>query len=127
MNLVSDITDQKPMLYRAVESLEANGSTALYDAVYEGLQKVARGKHKKKAILLITDDNHTASNASFGEVVEMAKKTEVLIYGLGIGHGSSALSGTCWGATKMKLTSMSCGHSRMRPAEEGTWLRASIK
>ncbi len=100
VSLVSDFTDQKTKLYKAVESLEANGSTALYDAVYEGLQKVAQGKHKKKAVLLITDGNDTASDASFREVVEMAKKAEVLIYCLGIGHGERGSFGHLSGRDK---------------------------
>ncbi|MBI3652701.1 MAG: VWA domain-containing protein [Acidobacteria bacterium] len=100
VSLVCDFTDQKPKLYKAVESLEANGNTALYDAVYEGLQKVAQGKHKKKAILLITDGNDTASDVSFREVVEMAKKAEVLIYGLGIGHGERRSFGHLSGRDK---------------------------
>lgn len=100
VSLVSDFTDQKPKLYRAVESLDANGSTALYDALYEGLQKVAQGKHKKKAVLLITDGNDTASDVSFREAVEMAKKAEVLIYCLGIGHGERGSFGHLQGRDK---------------------------
>ena len=55
VRLVCDFTDQKPRLRKAIDSLEANCSTALYDAIYEGLQKVRQGKNKKKAILLITE------------------------------------------------------------------------
>ncbi len=87
VELVVDFTDQKARLLKAVERLEANGSTALYDALYEGLQRVVRGKHRKKAILLITDGNDTSSDISYNEAVELARKSEVLIYCLGIGHG----------------------------------------
>ena len=87
VDLVSDFTDQPRQLQRAVRRFEAVGSTALYDALEEGLQKITEGKNKKKAILLITDGNDTSSRASEREVREMARRSEVLIYCIGIGHG----------------------------------------
>ncbi|MDQ3253402.1 MAG: VWA domain-containing protein [Acidobacteriota bacterium] len=85
--IVQDFTDDRRRILRAVEHLEPRGSTALYDAVFLGLQRVATGKHRKRALLLLTDGNDTASNVNFKTALELARKSEVIIYALGIGHG----------------------------------------
>ena len=55
--LVQDFTDDRRRILRAVEDLEPQGSTALYEAVLLGLQKVTSGQHRKRALLLVTDGN----------------------------------------------------------------------
>lgn len=85
--MVQDFTDDRRRILRAVEHLEPQGSTALYDAVVLGLERIKQGKHRKRALLLLTDGNDTASSASFDSVVALARRSEVTIYALGIGHG----------------------------------------
>lgn len=86
-DIVQEFTDDKRRILRAVENLNPRGGTALYDAVLLGLQKIADGKHRKRALLLLTDGNDTASSTTFQEITTLARKSEVIIYGLGIGHG----------------------------------------
>ncbi|MDQ3750921.1 MAG: VWA domain-containing protein [Acidobacteriota bacterium] len=90
--LILDFTDDKRRILGAVENLEPQGSTALYDAVLLGLQKIRDGKHRKRALLLLTDGNDTASSTTFQEITALARKSEVIIYGLGIGHGEKGSS-----------------------------------
>ena len=85
--MVQDFTDDRRRILRAVEHLEPQGSTALYDAVVLGLERIKQGKHRKRALLLLTDGNDTASSAKFDSVVALARRSEVTIYALGIGHG----------------------------------------
>lgn len=85
--LVQDFTDDKKRILRTIQNLEPQGSTALYDAILLGLQKIADGKHRKRALLLLTDGNDTASATTFQEITSLARKSEVIVYGLGIGHG----------------------------------------
>jgi len=80
-------------ILRAVEHLEPQGSTALYDAVVLGLERIKQGKNRKRALLLLTDGNDTASGASFDSVVALARRSEVTIYALGIGHGEQGSFG----------------------------------
>ncbi len=91
--LVQDFTDDRHRILRAVEGLEPQGSTALYEAVLLGLQKVSSGKHRKRALLLLTDGNDTASGVKFSDVLTLARKSEVIIYALGIGHGEKGSFG----------------------------------
>ena len=86
-DLVQDFTDDRRRILRAVGRLEPRGSTALYDAVVLGLQRVAEGRHRKRALLLLTDGNDTASSATLDEALAAARQAEVIVYGLGIGHG----------------------------------------
>jgi len=85
--LVQDFTDDRRRILRAVEHLEPQGSTALYDAVVLGLQRIKHGKHRKRALLLLTDGNDTSSSTKFDAVISLVRRSEVTIYALGIGHG----------------------------------------
>ena len=85
--IVQDFTDDKKRILRTVQNLEPRGGTALYDAVLLGLQKIGEGKHRKRALLLLTDGNDNQSSVKFDDILALARKSEVIIYGLGIGHG----------------------------------------
>lgn len=88
VEIVQGFTDDRRRILRAVEGLEPRGSTALYDAISLGLQRIAtQGKHRKRALLLVTDGNDTASEINLKTTLELARKSEVIIYALGIGHG----------------------------------------
>ncbi len=93
MDLVQDFTADRKRLNRAVDRLWARGSTRLYEAIAEALEKIRDGRHKKKAILLITNGKDTASQVSLKEVLSLARRAEVLVYALGIGHGKSGFFG----------------------------------
>lgn len=85
--LVQDFTDDRKLILRTVERLEAQGKTALYDAIVMGLRRVTEGKHSKRGLLLVTDGNDTTSSVNLQDTLAMARKSEVTIYALGIGHG----------------------------------------
>lgn len=41
---------------------------------------------------MLTDGNDTASSTTFQEITTLARKSEVIVYGLGIGHGEKGSS-----------------------------------
>lgn len=86
IDLVSDFTSDRKVLEKAVRRLRAHGSTRLYDAIAEGIARVRHGRYPKKALLVVTDGNDTASSAAFQDALQFTQKSEVLIYALGIGH-----------------------------------------
>ena len=86
VDLVSDFTSDRKAIEKAVRRLRARGSTRLYDAIAEAISQVRQGRYAKKALLLITDGSDTASSATLQDALELAQKSEVLIYALGIGH-----------------------------------------
>jgi Ca-activated chloride channel family protein len=67
-------------------------NTALYDAVYLGLDRVTRGSHQKKALLIISDGQDNASRYNFGEVRRLMKESDVVTYAVGILDGRDAAS-----------------------------------
>lgn len=85
--IVQDFTDDRRRILRTVDDLEPRGSTALYDAVLLGLQRVAQGKHRKRALLLVTDGKDTSSSVKLDTILALARRSEVIVYAMGIGHG----------------------------------------
>lgn len=87
VKLVVDFTADRKKISHAVDRLEPRGATRLYDAIAEGLEKLLSGTHPKKALILLTDGNDTASDLRLQDLLAMVRKSEVLLYALGIGHG----------------------------------------
>ncbi len=73
--------------------VKPNKNTALYDAIYLGVERVTRGSHQKRALLIISDGQDNASRYNFGEVRRLMKETDVVTYAIGItdGGGGTAL------------------------------------
>ena len=93
VSLALDSTSDRRQIKRAVRSLEPGGSTALYDAIIEGLERLQSGKQKKKALLLVTDGRDTSSQTKLEEAIATARQSEAIIYALGIGHGDKGSFG----------------------------------
>lgn len=93
VELAVDFTSDRKRLARAVDRLRPVGATLLYDATAEALDKIRTGRYKKKALLLITDGNDTASEIALNDLLLLVRKAEVLIYALGIGHGKAGSFG----------------------------------
>ncbi len=86
-------TDHDQVLER-LRLLHAEGRTALYDVIMNGLLTVERGRYDKKALLVVTDGMDTASHrASLEQVVEAARRLGVLVYSIGIGDPNASSMG----------------------------------
>lgn len=73
--------------------VQTRNNTALYDACYLGVEKVQRGVHPKRALLLISDGQDNNSRYTFNELRRLLKESDVTLYGVGILSGSDAGSG----------------------------------
>ena len=82
--LLQDLTNDKQLLTEALTSTEALGGTALYDALYASYRKL-RGIDGRKAIILLTDGDDTASKFSFKRILDEAKISDLIIYPIGLG------------------------------------------
>ena len=82
--LQQDFTDDREKLSQVLRHVTATGGTALYDALSEALTKIRTGRHNKRAILLITDGQDTASSAKLDEVLQTIRQSDVLVYPIGI-------------------------------------------
>ena len=70
--------------------VQTRNNTALYDACYLGVEKVQRGAHPKRALLLISDGQDNNSRYTFNELRRLLKESDVTLYGIGILGGSDA-------------------------------------
>ncbi len=95
--LVQGFTGESSVIQNQIAFRQPGGRTALYDAVYKGLDYIRQGKNEKKALILITDGEDNSSRYSAAEVREFAKESDVQIYGIGeegkLGYGRSEIQG----------------------------------
>jgi Ca-activated chloride channel homolog len=94
--LLLDHTRDSDSLLEKLTFVQTKGQTALYDATYLGVERVSRGTHPKRAILLISDGQDNSSRYTFTELRRLLKESDVIIYAIGIvdGHDDSALGYT---------------------------------
>jgi Ca-activated chloride channel family protein len=58
--------------------------TAMYDSLNAAIDKVATGRHSKRAILLFSDGRDTWSKVKLDELTRLIGRSEVLVYSLGV-------------------------------------------
>jgi Ca-activated chloride channel family protein len=81
---VQDWTTDRRAISRAVARVNAAGGTAMYDAIADAVPLANEGAHPKKALLVISDGNDTNSSISVGELRQLIRESEVLVYALGV-------------------------------------------
>lgn len=79
--LVSDVASLRS---QADQIIEAMGATALYDAIVSGLYRF-RNVDGRKALVIVTDGDDTASRISQEEMVRYVRASRVPLYFIGIG------------------------------------------
>jgi Ca-activated chloride channel family protein len=87
--LSKDFTANSARLEKLVLTASPDGNTALYDAIYLGLQKVRTGHNPRKALLLITDGEDNWSSYTRSEVREFLKESDAPLYVIGIENWNS--------------------------------------
>jgi len=81
-SLVKDLKQQSFFLYDD-DVFPSGGNTALYDAVYLGLNNIRNYSNDSKALILVTDGEDNSSRYLPKEVREYAKELNVQIYCIG--------------------------------------------
>jgi len=82
VTLVQDYTDSIKQLRRAIEGLAIGGGTSVYDAVYLACNEKLSQEAGRKAIILISDGEDTASKLRFNEALVAAHKSDAVIFGI---------------------------------------------
>jgi Ca-activated chloride channel family protein len=88
--LLLDRTRDGDSILNKLTFVETKSQTALYDACYLGVEKVQRGAHPKRALLLISDGQDNDSRYTFNELRKLLKESDVTLYAIGILSGSDA-------------------------------------
>jgi Ca-activated chloride channel family protein len=82
--LLEDFTHQADRILNSLILVEPKGRTALYDAVYLGIEKVSQGAHPKRALLILSDGQDNNSAYTYKHLRHRVKESEILIYAIGI-------------------------------------------
>jgi Ca-activated chloride channel family protein len=84
--LVQDYTDNAQLLAAGIHRLHDGGGTALYDAVYHACKDKFLKDHSehpvRKAIIIVSDGEDNQSEVSKAQAIEMAQRSEVIIYAI---------------------------------------------
>ncbi len=83
VELLEDYTNDIDAITDALENTVVTGGTALYDAIYLGVQKAQNGSKPKKAIVVITDGEDRDSYYKLDELVAKVQESDVQIYCVG--------------------------------------------
>jgi Ca-activated chloride channel family protein len=84
------LTSDQQALETAIRQTASGGSTALYNAVYITLKEMAklprddRQNRRRRAIIVLSDGDDTASLVSFDTVLELAANSGTAIYTIGL-------------------------------------------
>jgi Ca-activated chloride channel family protein len=72
-----------PVLERGLSEIIPEGRTALYDALLAGMDRLEKTARARKAMILVSDGDDTASYAKRDDVLERARRSNVTIYTIG--------------------------------------------
>ena len=83
VELLQDWTGEIDEITDALDNTIVTGGTALYDAIYLGVQKAHAGVKPKKAIIVISDGEDRDSYYKLDEMVAKVQESDVQIYSVG--------------------------------------------
>lgn len=83
VDLVQDFTNDRKALRRALRKIRPSGWTALYDAVGVGLAHTGGARHRKKALLVVTDGADNSGRLDFDGLLRVAGERPVIVYLIG--------------------------------------------
>ena len=81
----SPFTSDGAVLRGALErGINSRGRTALYDAISDGVNYLARGTRERKVLVLLSDGGDNASDTTKDEAVHKAQASNAVIYTIGL-------------------------------------------
>ena len=81
--LLADFTKDDGEIMNSVAMMPAKGMTALYDAVYMGIEKLKQGRYKRRVLLVISDGQDNSSRYTEREMRNLVKESDVEIFSVG--------------------------------------------
>jgi Ca-activated chloride channel family protein len=88
--ILQEFTRDQALLETAIKRTRAGGSTALYHAIYTALdeQKRVRARSadelRRQAVVVLSDGEDTSSMIEYEQVLDSAKRSEVVVYAIGL-------------------------------------------
>ncbi|MPY88326.1 MAG: VWA domain-containing protein [Luteitalea sp.] len=90
VTILQTFTRDRTALQRAIRETTPEGPTSLHNAVYVALKELRKTRGpsieqiRRQAIVVLSDGEDTASLVTFEEVLDLAKRSDVAIYPIGL-------------------------------------------
>ncbi len=90
VDILQTFTNDRAALERAIRNTRADGSTAIYHAIYISLKELKKqaaqseADIRRQAIVVLSDGEDTSSILGYDEVLDLAKRSETAIYTIGL-------------------------------------------
>jgi Ca-activated chloride channel family protein len=90
VSILQQFSSDRAALEAAIRQTVPNGSTSLHNAIYISLKELKKvratssGDVRRQAIVVLSDGEDTSSLVPFEEVLDLAKRSEVIVYTIGI-------------------------------------------
>jgi Ca-activated chloride channel family protein len=78
---LTPFTNKMSQIDRGLSQLRSDFATALYDAIYQGSERLG-AKDGRKVLVVISDGDDTAKNTTYAQALEQALRNEVMIYSI---------------------------------------------
>ena len=97
VRILQTFTNNIGDLEKAIRNTSVNGSTSLYNAIYISLKDLKKIKAqtteeiRRQAIVVLSDGDDTSSLVEYEEVLDLAKRSETLIYSIGLKQNNAAM------------------------------------
>jgi len=76
-------TDGKELAI-ALTAVPAEGRTALYDGVADGLEHLQLGRAARHELIVVSDGGDNASRRTYADVLALARRSDAVIYAIGL-------------------------------------------
>ncbi|MCI0338443.1 MAG: VWA domain-containing protein [Acidobacteria bacterium] len=81
VDLHQDFTNRLDLLSTAIYKVKAQGETRMYDAIYQVCEeKMAASPGRRRAMVIITDGEDTMSERTLKDAIDIAQRTETVIF-----------------------------------------------
>ena len=81
VELHQDFTNRLDLLTRAIDKVKAQGETRMYDAIYSVCEeKMMAAANRRRAMVIITDGEDTVSEHSLAEAIDLAQRSETVVF-----------------------------------------------
>jgi Ca-activated chloride channel family protein len=111
IKILQTFTADREALDRAIHRTDPGGSTSLYNAIYTSISELKRIRAesgpdlRRQAIVLLSDGEDTSSIIRYDDVADLAKRSEVVVYAIGI-VDKDAQKGEGWNEADFVLKSL---------------------
>lgn len=82
--VVQQFNPELDRIRRAIRKLEANGSTALYDAILTGLKESRAAHNRRQVLLLLSDGINTYGNAEIRGTIAQLRRSATELFAIGL-------------------------------------------